>query len=112
MITQKNSSAPVISGPSMIKPMLLGAAIALVLIILFLSGVKHPNPAWPEYWKVRPFIVVPMAGAAGGFIYFLLYRLRRHGGWRMVLAHVLSLLGYIFALWMGTVAGLHGTLWN
>ena len=31
------------------KHMLVGAAIALVLIVIFLLGTGASNPAWPKY---------------------------------------------------------------
>jgi hypothetical protein len=58
-------------------------------------------------------VVVTLAGAAGGaFFYFLMDRLGSRGGWKKALAITLSLLIYVVGLWMGTVLGLAGTLWN
>jgi hypothetical protein len=37
---------------------------------------------------------------------------RARGGWIKIVANIVSLLGFIIALWMGTVLGLDGTLWN
>lgn len=95
-----------------IKPMLLGSIIALLLIIAFLSGVDHPDPAWPKFWMVRPLIIVPLAGAAGGAFFAILRPMRQRGGWVTALAYVLSFVAFVIALWMGTVLGLDGTLWN
>ncbi|WP_345948137.1 hypothetical protein ABDD95_14900 [Mucilaginibacter sp. PAMB04274] len=94
------------------KRMLIGAAIALVLISVFLLGVKHTEPAWGKLWMVKPLIMVPLTGAAGGAFSFLMDKLRYQGGWKAALAIMLSVLGYVFALWIGTVLGLNGTLWN
>ncbi|MFD2164601.1 hypothetical protein ACFSJU_19500 [Paradesertivirga mongoliensis] len=94
------------------RRMLQGAAIAFVLILIFLLGAGEPNPDWGKFWMVRPLLVVPAAGAiAGVFIYFMDY-LRIQGGWKRALAIALSLIGYIIALWLGTVLGLDGTMWN
>jgi hypothetical protein len=92
--------------------MLLGAAIALLLIALFLLNAGAPDPAWPRFWMLRPLIIVPFAGAMGGLFYHLMHSLRAQGGWKRVLAHVLSLLVYVVGLWMGTVLGLDGTMWD
>ncbi len=105
------SSAPV-HPASMVKRMLQGAAIALVPITLLLLSVDEPNPAWPEYWMVRPLIVVPIAGAMGGLFYYLMDHLRYEGGWKKVLAILLSVIVYCFILWIGTILGLDGTLWD
>lgn len=112
MANMKNLSAGSFELSSFIKPMLLGAAIALALIVLFLAGVDEPDPAWPRLWMLRPLLIVPMAGAAGGAFYALLRPWRARGGWIAVLAYVLSLLVFIIGLWLGAVLGLDGTLWN
>lgn len=92
--------------------MVQGAAIALTLIALFLLGVHNPKPEWGKLWMVRPLIIVPLAGAMGGVLYYLMDYLRYQGGWKKAAAVVLSLLGYLVVLWLGTVLGLDGTLWN
>lgn len=97
---------------SLVKRALQGAAIALVLIALFLLNSGEPDPEWHRLWMIRPLVVVPVAGALGGIFYYLMDHLRHHGGWRKLLANFLSLIVYIIGLWLGTIAGLDGTLWN
>jgi hypothetical protein len=94
------------------KRALIGAAIAFILMSIFLMGVNHPNPAWPKFWYIRPLVVLPFAGAAGGIFYHLVNPFHYGSPWKKILAAILCLLVYIFALWMGTVLGLNGTLWN
>jgi hypothetical protein len=94
------------------KRMLHGAAIALVLITVFLVGVDDPNPSWPRFWMVKPLIIVPIAGAMGGVFYYFMDHLRVEGGWKKIAANFLSVLVYIIGLWLGSVVGLDGTLWN
>lgn len=94
------------------KPVLIGAGIGLLLISIFLLGVNNPDPSWPKLWMLRPLAIVPMAGAAGGFFYYLMNPLRRKGGWNAILANVLSILVFIIGLWMGSILGLDGTLWD
>jgi hypothetical protein len=94
------------------KRMLLGAAIALVLISVFLIGVKNPDPAWGKFWMIRPLIIVPVAGAMGGLFYHIMGQYRAQSGWIKIAAWVLSVFGFIVVLWMGTVLGLDGTLWD
>ncbi|HCT94857.1 MAG: potassium transporter KefB [Bacteroidetes bacterium GWE2_39_28] len=97
---------------SMVKRMLIGAGIALVLITLFLLGVDEPNPEWPKLWMIRPLVVVPIAGAFGGFLTFHIDKRLNQGTWAKIAAVVLSFIAYVFVLWMGSVLGLAGTLWN
>ena len=96
---------------SFLKPVLIGAGIALVVISFFVFGVDHPNPEWGKFWQIRPLIVTPLAGAAGGAFYaFMDYQASR--GFNRTVAILLSLVVYLVGLWMGTVLGLAGTMWN
>lgn len=93
------------------KRMLIGAIIAFALMAVLIGGVNG-RPEWGEYWKIRPLVVISFAGAAGGACSYLIERWISPIGWRRVLAITVSLIVYIFGLWMGTVLGLNGTLWN
>lgn len=90
---------------------LIGGGIALLLISFFLLTAGEPNPEWPNLWRVKPLIIVPLAGATGG-LFFHLVNPNRYTNWRKILAYVLCLVVYIIGLWMGTVLGLNGTYWN
>ncbi|MDO6391716.1 potassium transporter KefB [Pontibacter sp. BT731] len=91
---------------------LTGAAFGLALIALFLAGVQHPDPAWGKLWMIRPLLVVTMAGALGGFINYMLLHYHRRLGIHKGIAVVLSVLIYLVGLWLGSVLGLVGTLWD
>ncbi|MFD2513525.1 potassium transporter KefB [Pontibacter locisalis] len=101
-----------IHAASVSKRMLQGAGIALILITVFLLSAGEPDPNWPKLWIIRPLVVVPLAGALGGVLYYNLDHLRSEGSWRKTLAHILSLIGYVIVLWLGVVLGLHGTMWD
>jgi hypothetical protein len=94
------------------KCALTGGAIALVLISLFLSGVNHPNPSWPALWYLLPLIIVTLAGATGGAVYYFINRTGSRAGWPKIAIVIISLFIYVAGLWMGTVLGLDGTLWD
>lgn len=104
-------SAPLLP-PSALKFAAIGAGLALLLIVIFLTGVNNPDPAWGKYWMIRPLVVVPLAGATGGLFYAFMGRYRQEGGWKAIAATALGLLVYVIGLWMGSVLGLDGTLWN
>lgn len=91
---------------------LQGGIIALVLILTFLLSTGVADPDWPKFWYIRPLLTVSAAGALGGILYYFLDHLRRQGSWKTGLANILSLLGYIVLVWLGTVAGLAGTMWD
>lgn len=95
-----------------LRKMLLGAGIAMTLMMLFLAGAPEPEPEWGPYWTVRPLIVITLAGAAGGAFLHLVNPLRFHAGWKKIAASLLCLIVFVFCLWIGTVLGLDGTLWD
>lgn len=113
MVQGSNSTTQPIDRASLIKRMLLGAGIALVVILLFvLPASMNPNPAWPKLWIIRPLIITPLAGAAGGAFYYFMEYLRSQRGWSKILTIVLSVIVYLIGLWMGTILGLDGTMWD
>jgi H+/Cl- antiporter ClcA len=113
MTLSSNLTTQPVQPASLIKKMLIGAGIALLLISIFLYGVKHPQPEWGPYWMIRPLIMMTLAGATGGLVfYFLNNHFTYQDGWKKALAIVASILIYIIGLWMGFVLGLDGTLWN
>lgn len=101
-----------IQAASVRKRMLVGAGIGLILISFFLIGTGEPAPEWPEFWWIRPLLLVPAAGALGGLFYYIMDPLRSQGGWRTALAYLLSGMVYLLVLWLGTVLGLAGTMWD
>ncbi len=111
-MTQRNESQTQPNQPvSLVKPILVGAGIALLVISFFVFGVDEANPAWGKFWMIRPLIITPLAGAMGGAFYsFMDYQSFR--GFNRTLAIILSLVVYFIGLWLGTVLGLAGTMWN
>lgn len=93
------------------KPVLVGAATALLVISFFVFGVDTPDPEWGSFWRIRPLIITPLAGAMGGAFYaFMDYQSSR--GFNRTVAILLSLVVYFIGLWLGTVLGLAGTMWD
>ena len=112
-MTQKINLTTLLANTTFIrKSMFIGGGIALLIILIFLLPVDNPNPAWGKYWMVRPILVVPIAGAMGGLFYALMDPIRQQGGLKKILVNTLCLIVYIIGLWMGTVLGLAGTLWD
>ena len=94
------------------KRILQGAGVGFILILFFLLGAGEPDPHWPKFWMIKPLLVVPAAGALGGVFLYNMDHLRCQGGWREALAYTLSLMVFLFVLWIGTVLGLNGTMWD
>ena len=111
-MTLKNYSIPQIETISIIKRMLIGAAIGLTLISIFVFSVDEPNPEWGKYWMIRPLIITPLVAAFGSLSFFLNDIVRPESDIMRLVVFLLSALAFIIALWMGFILGLDGTLWN
>lgn len=108
---QNNSQKQHIQSASAVKPILVGAGIALLVISFFVFSVDQPNPDWGKFWMIRPLIITPLAGAMGGGFYaFMHYQSSR--GFNRTLAVILGIVVYLIGLWLGVVLGLDGTMWN
>ena len=101
-----------INTETIIKRMLLGALVGFIVISMFVFGVKNPNPNWGQYWMLRPLIVVPIIASLSSLIFFSINIFGFPKAWRKILILVLSTIGFMIALWIGIILGLHGTLWN
>jgi hypothetical protein len=91
---------------------LAGAFIALAFISLFVLGVDNPDPSWHHTWWVRPIVVTPIAGAAGGLFFHFMYEVGKAATWKKIVLTGVGFIGYVIATWMGLVLGLAGTMWN
>ena len=98
--------------PALGKRMLIGAFIALAMISFFVIGAGKGNPAWGDYWRIKPLLLTPFLGALVGLCYDITEPLRALGGWTGRLFLILSLLGYFVGLWLSLVLGLNGTMWD
>lgn len=92
--------------------MLVGAAIGLLLISLFLLSADDPDPEWGKLWMIRPLIIIPLAGAMGALCNYLIVHFHNLGWVNKTIAIILSAIVFIVGLWLGVVLGLDGTMWN
>ena len=97
---------------ALIKRMLIGAVIGFAVISIFVFGVDEPGPDWGTYWMIRPLIVTPLAGAAGGAFYYFMDYISYQGGWKRIVTDILSFIAFLIAIWFGTILGLVGTMWH
>lgn len=111
-MTQKNNSTSQLHQVSLVNRMSAGAGIGLFLISLFLLLAGEPNPEWGKLWTIRPLIIVPLAGATGGLFNYLIVHFHNQVGINKTIATILSVIVFIIGLWLGTVLGLDGTMWN
>lgn len=97
---------------SVLIRMLTGAIIGLAAISLLIFPIKNPDPAWGEYWRIRPLIITPLVAAFGFLSFFLKDYLKPQSDAGKIVVFLISLLAFMVALWMGTILGLDGTLWD
>jgi hypothetical protein len=111
-MTQSGNSSSQPHQVSLGKRMLIGAGIGLFLISLFLISAGEGKPEWGQLWRIRPLIMVPFAGAMGGLCNYFIVHFHNHVGVNKTIAMILSVIIFIIGLWMGTVLGLDGTMWD
>lgn len=107
-----NTTSHIVSS-TLKRRILIGAGIATALIIFFLITAGEPNPEWGRFWRIKPLIIVPLAGAFGGGLFHYINQFM--GGQKIgtrIAAFLVGAIAFIIALWMGTVLGLNGTHWN
>jgi hypothetical protein len=97
---------------TMLKRMLLGALIGLLVISFFVFGVDNPNPSWAANWRIRPLIVTPVVGAFGILSFYLNDIIGVKGNWPRIFLIFISIILFLISLWLGTVLGLAGTMWD
>ena len=97
---------------AMLVRMLFGAFIGFVIISVFVFGVDNPNPHWPANWRIKPLIVTPVVAAFGMLSFYLSEIIGVKGDWPKVVLFFISAVLFLIALWLGTVLGLNGTMWN
>lgn len=98
--------------PQLVTRMLIGGVIGFAVVSLLFYATKNPNSAWGKFWMIRPFIVLPLAGAIGGAVNYYIESFTNQGTWKRIFGVVLSLIIFVIGLWMGTVLGFVGTIWN
>lgn len=112
MVQTNNLTTANIHPISLAKRMLISAGLGFILISMFLLSAGEGDPAWGNLWRIKPLIMVPLAGAGAGLINFLMDELCSQGGWKKSLTMIFTIIVYIIALWLGFVLGLNGTHWS
>lgn len=112
-LIMENSTISKFRQPLLVKRVLAGGVIGLAVISLFVvPSLASPDAEWSKYWFIRPFIITPLAGAAGGVVFHLIGPEKRNGTGLKILSYVAAALISLVGLWLGIVLGLDGTLWN
>lgn len=91
--------------------LLIGAAIGLIVISLFIFPVQT-QVDWGKHWRIRPLIVTPAVSGLGGLAFCLPDFVRSQPLWKRLLAYLVAVIAFLVALWVGIILGLDGTLWD
>ena len=105
-MTEQNEFQPSLLPKSLSKRALQGAAIAQVLLVIFL--LSSENIVF-GVCVLFPMLSVSVGGALGGSYYSFMDHLRNQGSWEKAFATFASLLVYSILLWLSLVAALNFT---
>lgn len=89
-----------------------GAVLALVLISILVFTVPNPNLAWGNFWFIKPLVITPFITSIGGVCFYFINTKKTNSKFLNLLLFLSSALILLFFIWIGTVLGLDGTLWN
>jgi hypothetical protein len=112
MVQKNELTTQRIDASSLGKRVMIGAAIPLVLMTIFLLQVDQPDPDWGKFWMIRPIVLITLAGAMGAVFHYFLDPRRYEAAWERIVASVLRVVVYVIGVYAGFVLGLDGTLWN
>ncbi|WP_130734599.1 hypothetical protein [Flavobacterium sp. J27] len=101
-----------ISISNVFKFAIAGAIVALIIILLLIFSVPNPNPTWGKVWFVRPLVVTPFITSIGGALFYLINTKKTAFKFINLMLFLFSVFILLFFLWIGTILGLDGTLWN
>lgn len=111
-MTWQNELQHILLSKTLLRRSLQGAALALVLITVFILGALSAN-ANIGNWVFIPLAAVTVGGAFGGAFYCFMDLFRAQGGWKKVLANVASVLAYFIILYMSLILALNAIgLWD
>ena len=102
-----NYNTPLHHPVSFIRRILQGAILATFVFVLFLFVGGGLRPVLYN-WIVVPLVTVPLAGAAGGVVVYLMDPMRQRGGSQKLLANAISIVVYLLLLVAGFVMGMEG----
>jgi hypothetical protein len=111
-MTWQNELLQILRSKTLIKRAIQGAAIAFILICIFLtvslSGDISFNP-----WIFLPVFAVTIAGAFGGMFYCFMGMWRSQGGLKKLLANVVSGLVFLVLCYISLILALNAIgLWH
>ncbi|VXB69264.1 conserved membrane hypothetical protein [Flavobacterium sp. 9AF] len=97
---------------NVLKFAIAGAILALVLISILIFSVPNPNPEWGKMWFIKPLIITPFITSIGGSLFYIINAKKRTSKILNFILFMISIFVLLFFLWIGTILGLDGTLWN
>lgn len=83
--------------PSSWRRALQGAGIATFFVFMVTETVVGVRPTGSS-WTILSILMVPVAGAFGGFLFHLMEPLRKKGGGYSILGNSISIIGFLLFL--------------
>lgn len=102
-MTQQNKLQGILLSAALRKRILQGAAIAILLLAVFLTIVGAIDDGT---WILIPILTIAIAGACGGAFYHLADFLRLQNGWNKSLITAICVAVFFVGLYLGFVYGL------
>ncbi|PRY88915.1 hypothetical protein [Mongoliibacter ruber] len=100
------------SSPSrklLIQRVLLPTIIGGSLPLAFLLFIILTKEEYFETWMIYPMTIIPLGGALGGAIFFLLVFHRYRVGTKKVFAIIFSIIIYLVSLWISAIIAFNFT---
>lgn len=88
-----------------------GSLTGLILISIFVFGVDNPNQEWGKYWKIKPLTLTPLLCGLGAMAANWVIRIAPNTSAKYFYWFI-SIMGFLFSVWVAIVLGLNGTLWD
>ena len=93
--------------------MLQGAGLAFILIACFITFLSLASDQPFHYSMLLPLVTVPIGGAFGGLLYYLLDNFRHQENWKKIVVNILNVVIYIAMLYMALIITLSASaLWD
>jgi hypothetical protein len=88
-----------------------GSVTGLILISIFVFGVDNPSQQWGTYWKIKPLILTPLLCGLGALASNWVISIAPNTSAKYFYWFI-SIIGFLFSVWVAIVLGLNGTLWD
>jgi len=80
--------------------------------VLTCFSVENPKPEWGKLWRIKPLLLSPIIGAIGGVGCYILHSVKTPSKFFNGILILIGVFILLIFVWIGTILGLDGTLWD